>query len=108
MLTNLRRLRLRLIYNGFHGPWTQGIVQNMTNLRDLVLSYNEFNISLPLEIATVKSLSTLSFAGNKLYGKIPQEYTNLSELSEYLSLFMFHFLFKLPKYTKPCLHFMYF
>lgn len=80
MLTNLRRFRL--LYNGIEGPWNEGLLKDMDDLIDLDLDYNEFNISLPLEIAEVKSLQTLSLAGNKIYGEIPHAYNKLRRLSK--------------------------
>lgn len=77
-LTNLRKLRF--VNNGLQGPWNEGLLQNMTDLSDLLLNYNEFDIPLPLDIANVRSLKTLAMAGNKFHGKIPSEYKQLHRL----------------------------
>ncbi len=71
--------------NGLQGPWNEGLLQNMTKLVDLGLRDNRFNISLPLDIAEVKSLNTLTLAGNNLTGAIPKEYGKLHRLGEYTS-----------------------
>lgn len=80
-LTNLRRLRL--IYNGLQGPWQDGLLQNMTKLLDLDLSYNHLNMTLPLDIANSASLSTLSIAGNNIFGEIPSAYSNFIRLGKF-------------------------
>ena len=79
-LTNLHRLRL--INNGLDGEWNEGILDNMTNLIDLNLNYNLFNITLPSDIAKVKSLQTLSLAGNTFHGQIPESYGNMHRLGK--------------------------
>ena len=80
MLTNLHRLRL--VNNGLEGPWNEGIAENMTNLIDLNLNYNSFNTTLPLDIAGVKSIKTLSLAGNKFHGQIPHSYGKMHRLGK--------------------------
>mmetsp|Transcript_15894 Transcript_15894/g.19400 ORF Transcript_15894/g.19400 Transcript_15894/m.19400 type:complete len:106 (+) Transcript_15894:976-1293(+) len=79
-LTSLRRLRL--FSNSLEGPWNKGILQNMTDLMDLVLHGNNFNITLPYEIGDVKSLRSLSLAGNKFHGDIPKVYGELHRLGK--------------------------
>lgn len=80
MLTNL--YRLRLIQNGLEGPWNEGILENMTNLIDLNLNYNSFNMTLPLDIARVKSLASISLAGNMFHGEIPESYGEMHRLGK--------------------------
>jgi Leucine-rich repeat (LRR) protein len=80
-LTNLRRLRL--IYNGLQGPWRDGLLKYMTKLLDLDLSYNHFNMTLPLDIVDSASLSTLSMAGNNIFGEIPSTYSNFIRLGKF-------------------------
>eukprot|EP00551_Chaetoceros_affinis_P004325 CAMPEP_0203667280 /NCGR_PEP_ID=MMETSP0090-20130426/4150_1 /ASSEMBLY_ACC=CAM_ASM_001088 /TAXON_ID=426623 /ORGANISM="Chaetoceros affinis, Strain CCMP159" /LENGTH=442 /DNA_ID=CAMNT_0050531399 /DNA_START=119 /DNA_END=1447 /DNA_ORIENTATION=- len=77
-LTKLRRLRL--MNNGLQGPWFEGLLRNMTKLVDVGLKENQFNISLPLDIADVRSLNILTLSGNKFHGKIPIEYGKLHRL----------------------------
>jgi hypothetical protein len=79
-LTNLRKLSL--LFNNLQEPWSEGLLDNMTELSGLYLNYNDFNMTLPLDISNCTSLGGLGLAGNKLYGSIPSEYGKLYSLSK--------------------------
>jgi hypothetical protein len=80
-LTNLRRLSL--LFNNLQEPWSEGLLDNMTELSGLYLNYNDFNMTLPVDISNCTSLTGLGLAGNKLYGSIPSEYGKLYSLSKH-------------------------
>jgi Leucine-rich repeat (LRR) protein len=91
-LTSLRKLRFK--FNNLEGPWSEGLLDNMTNLDKLDLAYNDFNMTLPRDIGKRTSLEKLDFAGNKIHGSIPSEYGRLYELSK-----SFHFIIFLQYVT---------
>ncbi|KAK2978992.1 hypothetical protein RJ640_029960 [Escallonia rubra] len=88
--TNLRNLRdlkyLNLNNNRFGSSKPDdlsfiGSLANCTNLRDLILSGNQFGGVLPGSIANLSSkLETLLLGWNKISGSIPQEIGNLNNL----------------------------
>jgi hypothetical protein len=84
-LTKLRKLSL--LFNNVEGPWSEGLLENMTDLTGLYLNYNDFNMTLPRDIAYRTSLNGIGLAGNKIHGSIPSEYGRLYELSEYDYIF---------------------
>ncbi|KAK2967942.1 hypothetical protein RJ640_029934 [Escallonia rubra] len=58
-----------------------GSLTNCTNLRQLILTYNQFGGVLPGSITNLSSkLETLSLGWNKISGSIPQEIVNLNNL----------------------------
>lgn len=79
-LTKLRRLTL--ILNNLQEPWGDNWLENMTDLKEMYLNYNDFKMPLPIEISNTTGLTKLEMAGNKIYGTIPSEYGRLYNLSE--------------------------
>lgn len=81
---NLTKLRqLTLTFNNLQGPWTEGLLEEMTDLTGLYLNYNDLNMTLPVDLGNRTSLVRLGLAGNKIHGGIPSEYGKLYSLGEY-------------------------
>jgi Leucine-rich repeat (LRR) protein len=57
-------------------------IGNLTNLKTLILSWNQLSGSIPPEIGNLTNLNTLVLANNQLSGSIPAEIGNLSNLKE--------------------------
>jgi len=79
-LTKLRRLTL--ILNNLQEPWGEDWLENMTDLKEIYLNYNDFKMSLPIDISNTTGLTKLEMAGNKIYGTIPSEYGRLYNLKK--------------------------
>lgn len=79
-LTKLRRLTL--ILNNLQEPWEEDWLENMTDLKEVYLNYNDFKMPLPIDISNTTGLTKLEMAGNKIYGTIPSEYGRLYNLKK--------------------------
>ena len=80
---NLKRLRkLSLAFNNLQEPWHEGLLDDMNDLVGLYLGWNDFNMTLPVDISRRTTLMSLDLGGNRIHGNIPQEYGQLSSLSE--------------------------
>jgi len=77
--TKLRKLSL--LFNNLQEPWSEGLLDNMTELSELYLNYNDFNMTVPVDISNCTSLTELGLGGNKLHGSIPSEYGKLKNLT---------------------------
>jgi len=77
--TNLRKLSL--LFNNLQEPWSEGLLDDMTELSELYLNYNDFNMTVPVDISNCTSLTELGLGGNKLHGSIPSEYGKLKNLT---------------------------
>ncbi|XP_034905372.2 uncharacterized protein [Populus alba] len=98
-------IRLDLSYNHIYGPIPLEI-QNLTNLKELILdsnniggsipstvgflfnlilldlSYNQITSLIPFSLGNLTSLTTLDLDGNQINGSIPLEIQNLTNLEE--------------------------
>ena len=55
-------------------------IENLTNLTELILSYNQLTGEIPSEIGKLTNLTELSFNWNQLTGEIPSELGDLTNL----------------------------
>ena len=55
----------------------------MTDLDGLYLKYNNFNMTLPVDVSNRTSLGGIGLAGNKIHGSIPSEYGDLYMLGKF-------------------------
>ncbi|MBA0587824.1 hypothetical protein Gorai_000945 [Gossypium raimondii] len=83
LISNLKALKeLDLSYNNFNGriPSAFG---NLSELEYLDLSLNKFEGSIPVELGGLRNLRSLNLSNNFLVGKIPQELEMLAKLQDF-------------------------
>nr|KJB36033.1 hypothetical protein B456_006G137100 [Gossypium raimondii] len=83
LISNLKALKeLDLSYNNFNGriPSAFG---NLSELEYLDLSLNKFEGSIPVELGGLRNLRSLNLSNNFLVGKIPQELEMLAKLRDF-------------------------
>ncbi|MBA0615591.1 hypothetical protein Godav_015714 [Gossypium davidsonii] len=83
LISNLKALKeLDLSYNNFNGriPSAFG---NLSELEYLDLSLNKFEGSIPVELGGLRNLRSLNLSNNFLVGEIPQELEMLAKLQDF-------------------------
>ncbi|KAG0576727.1 hypothetical protein KC19_5G103200 [Ceratodon purpureus] len=78
--TNLKVQRLLLQDSQLSGPISGPALRNLTELRTLVLSRNNFSGAFPPELSQIVTLWKLNVSENGLYGELPASLGNLSRL----------------------------
>ncbi|PON51369.1 LRR domain containing protein [Trema orientale] len=72
-LSNLITLRLSSSDVKLEMPTLKGIIQNLTHLRELDLTYNDMSSILPVSFMNLSSsMTSLNLSNTKLHGKLPE------------------------------------
>jgi LRR receptor-like serine/threonine-protein kinase FLS2 len=96
-IANLTRLKLiHLQYNNFYSSLPIEFYHNLTSLKEVVLSNNQFTGTIPKDIENLQDLVDYEIGGNAFFGSIPEEFP-FSELLTDLHLGPNLFSQTLPK-----------
>ncbi|GJS30238.1 leucine-rich repeat-containing protein [Tanacetum coccineum] len=75
------RVTMLVLYGGLEGEITLSLLNSMTHLTFLSLSYNKFTGTIPESIGNMTKLTYLDLAGNNFSGVIPRSIGSLAKLT---------------------------